>query len=54
MTADCSLAAEVGVCDGLIATDDSYFSISTSDSDRIVAVAMEAASSNLGDIVMIG
>uniref|UniRef100_A0A6M3IQX1 Uncharacterized protein n=1 Tax=viral metagenome TaxID=1070528 RepID=A0A6M3IQX1_9ZZZZ len=52
VTPDCSCATEVGVCDGLTAQNDSYFSISASDSDRVVAVAMEAASSNLADIVM--
>jgi len=53
VTPDCSCATEVGVCDGLTAQNDSYFSISSSDSDRVVAIAMEAASSNLADIVMI-
>ena len=53
VTPDCSCATEVGVCDGLTAQSDSYFSISASDSDRVVAVAMEAATSNLADIVMI-
>lgn len=54
VTPDASVAAEVGVCDGLTAQHDSYLSIHTSDSERCVAVAMEAASSNLADIVMIG
>ena len=53
VTPDCSVATEVGVCDGLTAQNDSYFSISASDSDNIVAIAMEAASDNLADIVMI-
>jgi hypothetical protein len=53
VTPDCSCATEVGVCDGLTAQNDSYFSISASDSDNIVAVAMEAASSNLADIIMV-
>ena len=53
VTPDAYCATEVGVCDGLVATHDSSFSISTSDSDRVVAVAMEAASSNLADIVML-
>lgn len=54
VTSDCSCATEVGVCDGLIATSDSYFSISSSDSDHIVAIAMDTATSNLADIIMIG
>lgn len=53
ITADCSLATEVGICDGLVAAHDSYFSIAASFSEHVVAVAMEAASSNLGDIIML-
>jgi len=53
VTPDCSCATEVGVCDGLVAQTDSYFSIHATDSDRCIAVAMEAASSNLADIVML-
>ena len=54
VTPDCSVAAEVGVCDALDAVSDSYFSIALlGASNQVVAVAMEAASSNLADIVMI-
>lgn len=53
VTADASLSTEVGVCDALMAADDAYFQIADSDS-RVVAIAMEAAASNIGDIVMIG
>ena len=53
VTADAITAAEVGICDGLVATYDGQFSISSSDSDRIVAVAMEAYASGGSDIVML-
>lgn len=53
VTADAITAAEVGICDGLVATNDASFSISGSDSDRIVAVAMEAYASGGSDIVML-
>ena len=53
VTADAITAAEVGICDGLVATNDASFSISSSDSDRIVAVAMEAYASGGSDIVML-
>lgn len=52
VTADAGLGASVGVCDGLIATSDNLLVTSTSDSDRIVAVAMENVASEIGDIVM--
>jgi len=54
ITPDCYCAAEVGICDGLVCAHDSSFSVVTSFSDRVVAVAMEAASSNLADIIMLG
>ena len=53
VTPDCAAAAEVGICDALVCASDSYFSVSTSFSDQIVAVALEAASNNLADIVML-
>ncbi len=47
------VAAEVGICDALVAMDDSTFSVAVSFSDNIVAVAMEAATSNRADIILI-
>lgn len=52
VTADVSLSTEVTACAALMAADDLYFQIADSDS-RVVAVAMEADSSQIGDIVML-
>ena len=53
VSADSAVADEVGICDGLVAVNDSVFSVAVSFSAQIVAVAMEAASGNLADIVML-
>lgn len=50
---DANVSSNVGVSDGLKATDDGFFDISTSDSDRIVAVAMEAYAAAGTDILLI-
>jgi len=52
LTADASVCTNVGICDALTAVNDYFFNICASD-EKPVAVAMEAASSNLADIVML-
>lgn len=53
LAVDASVSTNVGVCDGLVAKADGFFDLATSFSDNVVAIAMEAASSNVADIVML-
>ncbi len=53
LTADASCSTEVTVCAALMAADDLYFQIADSDA-LVVAIAMEADSSQVADIVMLG
>lgn len=52
ITADASLSSEVTACAALMAADDLYFQIADSDA-RVVAIAMEADTDQIGDIIML-
>lgn len=52
VTADASCSTEVTVCACLMAADDLYFQIADSDA-RVVAIAMEADTSQVADIIML-
>ena len=52
VSADASCSTEVTICACLMAADDLYFQIADSDA-RVVAIAMEADTSQIADIIML-